>query len=73
MSCMSGPEERAGADELRQALIALPVGLVALLAGALISGDGLADGASAALLLVGLIGTALGVLRLCQGLYKRVG
>lgn len=72
---MSGMTERPtkpGTEQLRHAIVALPIGLICLALGALVGGEGAADGISTALLLLGALATLFGVLRLAQGLYQRV-
>lgn len=63
-----GQELRPGAEHLRQAIVCIPLGLVALIAGAAIGEDSV----GMPLVLIGLLIAGVGVVRLLQGLWHRV-
>ena len=63
-----GQQLRPGAEHLRQAIICIPLGLLALIAGAAIGEDSV----GMPLVLIGLLVAAVGVVRLLQGLWHRV-
>lgn len=61
---------RPGAEHFRQAIICLPVGLVALIVGTAVVESN--DAVGSAALLLGLVFAGIGVMRLLQGLWHRV-
>ena len=63
-----GQQLRPGAEHLQQSIICIPLGLLALIAGAAIGEDSV----GMPLVLIGLIVVAVGVVRLLQGLWHRV-
>ena len=62
---------RPGAEHLRQAIVCLPLGLVALVAGMALV-EGASESLGNAALLLGVMLTGIGVVRLLQGLWHRV-
>lgn len=61
---------RPGTEHLRQAIVALPLGLVVLVIGAAVSDSN--EGIGMPLVLVGVLAAAFGLFRLLQGLWRRV-
>ena len=63
---------RPGAEHLRQAIVCLPLGLLALFAGMAFV-EGASESLGNAMLLLGIVLTGIGAVRLLQGLWHRVG
>lgn len=63
---------RPGAEHLRQAIVCLPVGVLALVLGMVLV-EGPSEPLGNAALLVGSVAVLFGAFRLLQGLWRRVG
>lgn len=63
---------RPGTEELRHAIVALPIGAITLIIGIMLMGDRSNEDWTILFVYVGVAALLYGVLRLCQGLYRRV-